>query len=444
MLDSQFIEEIRAQLGDGADAFLRALDEPPALAMRVNSLRPGATEAAEPFIDSPVPWAEDGRYLRPGTRPGASLAHALGAFYLQEASAMVSAAVLNAQPGERILDLCAAPGGKTTQLAFAMRGQGVLISNEPIPNRAKMLAENLERLGVVNVIATNEYPERLAAKWPNFFDAVLVDAPCSGEGMFRREPASRDEWNPRAPEGCAKRQTGILDCAAEMLRPGGRLIYSTCTFNRTENEGTIAAFLDRHPEFAPEEFSLPGLGISQSGMLRVWPHLARGDGHFVARLCKGGEPDLPVKSKPSRERRKPARPARTISEQSNESLIERLSEIARIPIALQTGVSIRQGDYIHLLPAGAPPLDGIRTAKPGLCLMRVGRSHIQPMPALAMACTGEGDLRDWLATARRTLELSEDEAKRFLNGERPECADGKRSWTLLTWNRLPVGFCKLS
>ena len=179
-------------------------------------------------------------------------------------------------------------------------------------------------------------------------------------------------------------------------------------------------------------------------MLRVWPHLARGDGHFVARLCKGGEPDLPVKSKPSRERRKPARPARTISEESNESLIERLSEIARIPIALQTGVSIRQGDYIHLLPADAPPLDGIRTAKPGLCLMRVGRSHIQPMPALAMACTGEGDLRDWLATARRTLELSEDEAKRFLNGERPECADGKRSWTLLTWNRLPVGFCKLS
>ena len=444
MLDSQFIEEIRAQLGNGADAFLRALDEPPALAMRVNSLRPGAAEAAEPFIDSPVPWAEDGRYLRHGMRPGASLAHALGAFYLQEASAMVSATVLNAQPGERILDLCAAPGGKTTQLAFAMRGQGVLISNEPIPNRAKMLAENLERLGVVNAIATNEYPERLAAKWPNYFDAALVDAPCSGEGMFRREPSSRDEWNPRAPEGCAKRQAGILDCAAEMLRPGGRLIYSTCTFNRTENEGTIAAFLDRHPCFAPEEFSLPGLGASQGGMLRVWPHLARGDGHFVARLRKSGEPDLPVKVKPIRERRKPARPARTISEESNESLIERLGEIARLPIALQTGASVRQGDYIHLLPAGAPPLDGIRTAKPGLCLMRVGRSHIQPSPALAMACAGEGDLRDWLATARRTLELSEDEAKRFLSGERPECADGRRSWTLLTWNRLPVGFCKLS
>ena len=357
---------------------------------------------------------------------------------------MVSAAVLDAQPDEKILDLCAAPGGKTTQLAFAMRGQGVLISNEPIPNRAKMLAENLERLGVVNAIATNEYPERLAAKWPNFFDAVLVDAPCSGEGMFRREPASRDEWNPRAPEGCAKRQAGILDCAAEMLRPGGRLIYSTCTFNRTENEGTIAAFLDRRPEFAPEEFSLPGLEASQGGMLRVWPHLARGDGHFVARLRKGGEPDLQVKSKPTRERRKPTRPARTISEESNESLIERLDEIARIPIALQTGTSIRQGDYIHLLPADAPPLDGVRTAKPGLCLMRVGRSHIQPMPALAMACAGEGDLRDWLATARRTFELSEDEAKRFLSGERPECAEGKRSWTLLTWNRLPVGFCKLS
>ena len=432
MLDSQFIEEIRAQLGDEADAFLRALDEPPALAMRVNSLRPGAPEAAEPFIDSPVPWAEDGRYLRPGTRPGASLAHALGAFYLQEASAMVSAAVLNAQPGERILDLCAAPGGKTTQLAFAMRGQGVLISNEPIPNRAKMLAENLERLGVVNAIATNEYPEHLAAKWPKFFDAVLVDAPCSGEGMFRREPASRDEWNPRAPEGCAKRQAGILDCAAEMLRPGGRLIYSTCTFNRTENEGTIAAFLDRHPEFVPEEFSLPGLGSSQSGMLRVWPHLARGDGHFVARLRKGGEPDLPVKVKPIRERRKPARPARTISEESNESLIERLGEIARIPIVLQSGASIRQGDYIHLLPAGAPPLDGIRTAKPGLCLMRVGRSHIQPMHALAKAAG---------LLPQRTMDVDEALARRVLSGEKPKL-DGERGWTLLQWHGLPVGFLK--
>ena len=146
MLPAEFIDEIRAQLGDETEAFLRALDAPPTLAMRINALRPCAEDAAKPFAGERIPWAADGRYLIPGARPGASLAHTCGAFYLQEASAMVSAAVLNAQPGEKILDLCAAPGGKSSQIAFAMRGQGVLVSNEPIPSRAKILAENLERV----------------------------------------------------------------------------------------------------------------------------------------------------------------------------------------------------------------------------------------------------------------------------------------------------------
>ncbi len=444
MLPVEFIEEIRALLGAQTESFLAALDAPPALAMRINSLRPFAEEAAAPFIEEAVPWAADGRYLRANTRPGASLAHTCGAFYLQEASAMVSAAVLNAQPGEKILDLCAAPGGKTTQIAFAMRGQGVLVSNEPIPNRAKVLAENLERLGVVNAIAVNEYPERLAQKWSGYFDAVLVDAPCSGEGMFRREPASRDEWNPRSPEGCARRQAGILDSAAELLRSGGRLIYSTCTFNRTENEGSISAFLNRHPDFVAEDFSLNGIGDSENGMLRVWPHRVRGDGHFVARLRKLGSAPSSPKIKPNREKRKSARIARTVSEESNESLIARLSEIADLPKTIQNGTSVRQADYIHMLPEGAPPLDGIKTAKPGLCLMRVGRSHVQPMPALAMACTEEAFACDHLGVAHRTVELSEEEALRFLNGERPESADGKKQWTLLTVHHLPLGFCKLS
>ena len=442
MFPAEFVDEIRAQLGNDADQFLRALDAPPALALRINSLRPFAEAAASPFIDENVPWAVDGRYLRSDARPGASLAHALGAFYLQEASAMVSASVLNAQPGEKILDLCAAPGGKTTQIAFAMRGRGVLVSNEPIPNRAKVLAENLERLGVVNAIAVNEYPERLAQKWPQFFDAVLVDAPCSGEGMFRREPASRSEWNPRSPEGCARRQAGILDAAAAMVRPGGRLVYSTCTFNRTENEESISEFLNRHSEFSAEEFALPGLGASQNGMLRVWPHIVRGDGHFVARLKKSGECGFRSEKPLPREKKK--RTAKKTGEESNESLIARLNEIATLPIVLQDGISIRQADYIHMLPAGAPPLDGVKTAKPGLCLMRIGRSHIQPMPALGMACTDEANPRDWLATAHRTKELAEDQALRFLNGVRPESVDGKRFWTLLTCRRLPVGFCKLS
>ena len=287
-LPSEFMQNIEEMLGCEAPAFFASLEQPPTLALRINPARENALTAAEAFIDGPVPWARDSYYLRAGARPGAGIAHAAGAFYLQEASAMVSAAILDAQPGERVLDLCAAPGGKTTQIAAALAGEGLLISNEPEPARAKVLAANLERMGVRNATVTNAYPDALAARWPEYFDAVLCDAPCSGEGMFRREPDSRAEWRSASPAGCAKRQAEILDRAAELLRPGGRLVYSTCTFNKSENEDTIAAFLARHPEFAPEDFSLPGAGASEGGCIRIWPHRQRGDGHFAAKLRKAG------------------------------------------------------------------------------------------------------------------------------------------------------------
>lgn len=478
MFPKEFIAEMRALLGAELEDFLAALEDAPALALRVNALRAGARAAAEEYCAEPVPWAENAFYLRPGLRPGASLAHACGAFYLQEASAMLSAAALGAQPGERILDLCAAPGGKTGQIAAAMRGRGALVSNEPSPARARVLAENLERLGVTNAVAVCAYPDRLAARWPEWFDAVLVDAPCSGEGMFRREPASRTEWRPGAPAGCARRQAEILDRASEMLRPGGRLVYSTCTFNRLEDEGGVEAFLRRHPEFSPEDFSLPGAGRSEGGMLRAWPHRLRGDGHFVARLRKRGpvQTELPARaereaaadesprpdgaSRRGRENRArrdrgaagrhpaPANGAPregTVGGESNEALVARLeAEACRIPETLRGATLVRQGDYVHALPAGAPPLDGIRTLKPGLCLLRAGRSHVQPMRALAMA--SRPDLpefagADFLGAALRSAELDEARAARFLEGKRPELG-GERGWTLVTFRGLPLGFVK--
>ena len=223
-LNPAFVAQMEALLGAEAPAFWAALEAPAALALRVNPARPAAGELRPRFARDPVPWAENGYYLLPGARPGAGLSHFCGAFYVQEASAMLPAALLDVRPGQRVLDLCAAPGGKSSQLAAALGGEGLLISNEPEPKRAKMLAGNLERLGVPNAIVVNEYPEKLARKWPGFFDAVLVDAPCSGEGMFRREPDSRAQWQPNSPAGCARRQAGILDRAAELLRPGGRLV----------------------------------------------------------------------------------------------------------------------------------------------------------------------------------------------------------------------------
>ena len=284
-LKTAFIANMRALLGEEAGAFFRALEEAPSLALRPHR----GMEAAEPFIEGAVPWAAGGFYLRPGARPGASVAHWAGAFYLQEASAMLPAAALKAVPGERVLDLCAAPGGKASQIALAMGGEGVLVANEVDAARARVLAANLERLGVTNAVVLSETPARLAARWPEYFDAVLVDAPCSGEGMFRREVQSREAWTDAAPRGCRKRQGEILDAAAKLVRPGGRLLYSTCTFNGEENEGSVADFLQHHADFSPEEFALPGLGASCGGMLRIWPHRARGDGQFAALLRRAGE-----------------------------------------------------------------------------------------------------------------------------------------------------------
>ena len=284
-LKTAFIANMRALLGEEAGAFFRALEEAPSLALRPHR----GMEAASPFVEGAVPWAEGGFYLRPGARPGASVAHWAGAFYLQEASAMLPAAALKATPGERVLDLCAAPGGKASQIALAMGGEGVLVANEVDAARARVLAANLERLGVTNAVVLNETPARLAARWPGYFDAVLVDAPCSGEGMFRRDPQSREAWTDAAPRGCRKRQGEILDAAAKLVRPGGRLLYSTCTFNGEENEGSVADFLRAHADFFPEEFALPGLGASRGGMLRIWPHRARGDGQFAALLRRAGE-----------------------------------------------------------------------------------------------------------------------------------------------------------
>lgn len=423
-LNQAFIEQARKMLGDETPAFLRSLEDAPALALRLNPRRGGAADAAVDFVDGAVPWEANGRYLRPDVKPGSSVAHAAGAFYMQEASAMASAAALDARPGEHILDLCAAPGGKSTQIAAALGDSGLLVSNDPEPARAKALAGNLERMGVPNAAVVCALPDRLADAWPERFDALLVDAPCSGEGMFRREPQARLEWSPASPEGCAKRQAGILDEAAKMLKPGGRLIYSTCTFNALENEGSVRAFLERHPEFAPEDFALDGVGASEGGMLRLWPHRVRGDGHFVARLRKAGQT-------PPRRQPPATRPDREAA-----ALIDALRrEVCALPEAWADMQPVRLGDRLYLIPADAPETAGLRVVSPGLCLLRAGRNHIEPEHALAMALPPR--------CALRRCELDDEQATAFLRGEVVP-SDGEKGWALALWRGMPLGWGKRS
>ena len=284
MLPEAFLKRMENQLGAEYPEFLKSLERPRAVALRFNPLK-GETPRL-PFVGEQVPWEPMGYYYDPASRPGLHPYHEAGVYYLQEASAMSAVALLDSKPGEKICDLCAAPGGKSTQIAGRMLGQGLLLCNEYSPARAKILARNIERMGVANAIVTNEKTERLAAKLPGFFDRVLVDAPCSGEGMFRKEEAAVTDWSQQTVEMCAARQAEILDNAARLLKPGGRLVYSTCTFAPEENEQTVAAFLDRHPEFAPERVDAPWFTPGEQGTYRMWPHKLLGEGHFGAVLRK--------------------------------------------------------------------------------------------------------------------------------------------------------------
>ena len=240
MLPQEFLERMRTQLGEEYPDFLKSLERPRAVALRLNPLK--CSRISLPFIGDNVPWEPMGYYYDPEARPGLHPYHDAGVYYLQEASAMSAVALLDPQPGERICDLCAAPGGKSTQIAGRLMGQGFLLCNEYSPKRAKILSSNVERMGIANALVTNETPDRLADRLPAYFDRVLIDAPCSGEGMFRKEEAAVTDWSLETVEMCARRQADILNAGAALVRPGGRLVYSTCTFAPAENEQAVAEF----------------------------------------------------------------------------------------------------------------------------------------------------------------------------------------------------------
>ena len=292
-----FVRRIQEQLGPDAAAYFAAMEEPWHRGLRLNPMKPlPADHPLHSDLLEPVPWHDGGWYLHNDSTLGAHPLHEAGAYYIQEPSAMTAVSVLNPQPGERVLDLCAAPGGKSTQIAGMLAGEGLLVCNEPVPSRAKILSRNIERMGIRNALVVSADPDQLCAKWQNCFDAILVDAPCSGEGMFRRHPETRLEWDEQSPAGCAARQTRILNAAVQMLKPGGRLVYSTCTLNLVENEQVVSQLLDEHSELICVPFSLPvGQGENAAvmeapdGMLHLYPHQFKGEGHFVAQVRKAAE-----------------------------------------------------------------------------------------------------------------------------------------------------------
>lgn len=418
-LKSEFVSMIAGQLKEELPAFLKAMEEPAVRGLRLN--RRFVREEDLPDLMGPVSWAADGYYLSADSRLGQSPAHEAGAFYIQEPSAMAAAEVLAPGPNDLVLDLCAAPGGKSTQLSKKLSG-GTLVANEVHPARAKILSSNIERMGCTNTVVTSAAPEKLCALWPDTFDAILVDAPCSGEGMFRKNPEAAEEWQPGSPAGCAERQKGILDCAAKMLRPGGRLAYSTCTFNRLENDEQIAAFLSRHPEFEALPFALNGLPEAMDGTLHLWPHQVRGEGHFIALLRKKDgpcpKPALSPLPAPDKAALAAAKDALTAIAQDAEAVL---------PNALF-------GDLLVRLPPSVPPLRGVQVLRAGLSVGRLRGKTFVPDHALSRVCR-----------PKTVFPVSEEEALAYLRGETLALKDDHvRGFGVVTLNQLPLGFGKAS
>lgn len=426
MLPTDFEARMRRLLGAEYEEFLASYERPRNLGIRFNPLKT-SNPPPLPFVQAPVPWEPDGFYYDPQSRPGLHPYHEAGVYYLQEPSAMSAARLLQPQMGERVLDLCAAPGGKSTQLAAAMAGQGLLVCNEFHSGRAKILSRNIERMGIANALVLNEAPAKLAAYFPRFFDKILVDAPCSGEGMFRKEEAAVTDWSEQTVQHCAARQLDILTAAAQMLAPGGRLVYSTCTFSPEENEGVISAFLRDHTSFSVEHLDCPWFSAGRpdwifapaaglDGTFRLWPHRLRGEGHFVAvlRSKASGDAILPA----------PLAPCKL----PPEYLAFAADTLRRPP----EGLPVRFGDRLYLAPEGTPELRGLRVLRVGLELGSVQARRFLPAHALAL----------WLKDAANTVDFPADsrDLAQYLHGD--VVSGSSTGWTLVRTDGFSIGWAK--
>ena len=426
MLPQDFLDRMKTLLGDEFEDFIASYNKENYHALRINPLK--SVKACYPENQKllPVPWTTNGYYYPENLQPGKHPFHEAGVYYIQEPSAMAPAEALMVEPGDIVLDLCAAPGGKSTQIAGKLQDKGLLISNEIIPSRAKILSENIERLGIKNAIVTNEDSNHLAEVFPEFFDKIMVDAPCSGEGMFRKNSEACNEWSLENVKKCSIRQAEILDNAALMLKPGGRMVYSTCTFSTIENEDTIKHFLEKHPDFHIANITLSG-GISEgflTGTLRLWPHKLDGEGHFVTVLEKNGilaDKDY-IKEKSLKKK----------------ELVEYTDfEKNFLNISLD-GIFTKFGNQLYVLPDITPSLKGIKVLRPGLHLGTILKNRFEPSHSLALAINKED------AKNVCNLNLEDNTIYNYINGETFEYNGDGKGWFLITICGYSIGFGKLS
>ena len=435
-LPENFLQQMKELLPPGEfEAFCRTYDEPTVRGLRYNRLKVDSVCPSVVAVPTaPIPWCPDGTLYPDTERPAKSLFYHAGLFYIQEPSAMCPVEVLRPEPGHRVLDLCAAPGGKSAQIAGHLQGQGLLVSNDASPSRSRALVNNLERMGVTNAVITTEMPKKLADRFPQFFDRILVDAPCSGEGMFRRDPDAIKAYTANKPDACVAMQQEIMRYAVKMLKPGGRLVYSTCTFNTQENEDMISHVLENNGDLAivpinhgALEISAGLKGLPHAG--RIFPHRAAGEGHFVALLEKSRHEACPLPHIDSQPSSADTPPPKEFTEFCRTHLTDQLPP----------GIFVSHGANLYLQPL---PLDlrGIRVARSGWFLGECAKGRFVPAWALAMGLRRQD--------ARYSVELSEEDAHRYLRGESLDTGDaqfppGDKPYVMVCYQNFPLGWARL-
>ena len=444
-LPIEFEKKMKAFLGNEWDDFLYSYDNNRFQALRFNTLKVQSQEERMRILktlkissDKKVSWADEAYYFDENVRPGKHPYHEMGLYYIQEPSAMSAAALLAPKPGMRVLDLCAAPGGKSTQLATYLGDSGLLVSNEINTQRSRILSQNIERMGIKNAIVTNEDSFVLASHFPGFFNAIQVDAPCSGEGLFRKLPEAIEQWSMENVAICAARQKEILDNAAVMLKPGGTIVYSTCTFSREENEDVIECFLERHPDFTLEE------------MERFWPHKVDGEGHFVAKLVRRGCVDTDLKAdrktkknKNSKNRKNETKPA--LTKENMKLLSEFLDETISEDMAawIKNSRLVMFGEQLYRLPDMEVDIKGLKVQRAGLHIGEFKKQRFEPSHSLALALK--------ISEAKNVVKLTCDNPQTigFFNGQSvmlsdEQAAECKKGWALVCVDGYPAGWGKVN
>ena len=435
-----FIKNMREILGEeGLAEYLDSFENPKFTGLRVNTSKISVEEflRISPFKLRRVPWTENGFYYTEEDSPTHHPYYYAGLYYIQEPSAMAPAAVLPVERGERVLDLCAAPGGKATELGAKLNHTGLLVANDASASRTKALLKNLEVFGIPNLLVTSEMGDRLDRYFHEYFDKILIDAPCSGEGMFRKQAHMIPAWEKQGPEVFANMQREILRQAAELLKPGGTMLYSTCTFSKLENEGSIDGFLAEHPEFTLEEIprqegfcsgmpELVGSRFPLERCVRLFPHKIDGEGHFLALLKKAGE-KIPGAPEPA------GRPGRIPAE------LEAFLQDVSMPMELSRIVV--KDTKVFLMPEGVGRCPGLRFLRSGLYLGELLKKRFEPSQAFAMALKKE----EYASVI--DLSAADDRVIRYLKGETLEIEDGESSrpegWQLVCVDGYPLGWGKL-